>query len=66
MANVPPLHPVIAQVTARVRERSAATRADYLERMAAAQRGGTARAQLACANLAHAIAAEQPADSMSL
>jgi phosphogluconate dehydratase len=34
--------------------------------MAAAQRGGTARAQLACANLAHAIAAESPADKQEL
>jgi phosphogluconate dehydratase len=34
--------------------------------MAAAQRGGTARTQLACANLAHAIAAESPADKQEL
>ena len=65
-AASPPLHPVVAQVTARVRERSAARRAAYLERMAAAQRGGTARAQLACANLAHAIAAEPAADKQEL
>ena len=52
-----PLHPQIAEVTARVRARSAESRRDYLDRMAAAHRDGTVRAQLTCANLAHAIAA---------
>ena len=40
-----------------MRERSAGTRDGYLRRMTAARKAGTARAQLACTNLAHAIAA---------
>jgi phosphogluconate dehydratase len=61
-----PLHPRVAEVTTRVRERSADTRAGYLQRMTAARRAGTARAQLACANLAHAIAAAGGGDKQAL
>lgn len=51
-------HPVVAQVTQAIARRSADTRAAYLARMdAAGQRGGPARAQLACGNLAHGYAA---------
>ncbi|MCA3506963.1 MAG: phosphogluconate dehydratase [Rhodobacter sp.] len=51
------LHPTIAAVTGRIRERSAATRGPYLERMAKAVSDGPARAHLSCGNQAHAYAA---------
>ncbi len=51
------LHPVIARVTDRIRERSAATRATYLDRMARAAKSGPARAHISCGNQAHAYAA---------
>jgi phosphogluconate dehydratase len=52
------MHPVTAEVTERIVERSRETRADYLERMEAARSAGTGRAKLSCANWAHAFAAE--------
>ena len=52
------LHPRIAEVTARIIERSKARRADYLERMDAAASAGVKRKALSCTNLAHAFAAE--------
>ncbi|MFN0113258.1 MAG: phosphogluconate dehydratase [Paracoccaceae bacterium] len=52
-----PLHPAIAQVTDRIRARSAATRGPYRDRMARAAEGGTARAHISCGNQAHAYAA---------
>lgn len=52
-----PLHPVIARVTERIQERSAATRSTYLARIAAAKTAGPARGHLACGNQAHAYAA---------
>ena len=52
-----PLHPVIHDVTERIRARSRETRTPYLARMAAAAAAGPARAHLACGNLAHAYAA---------
>jgi phosphogluconate dehydratase len=60
------MHPVTAEVTERIVERSRETRADYLARMEAARSTGTGRAKLSCANWAHAFAAESDADSMSL
>jgi len=51
------LHRTIAAVTGRIRERSAATRGPYLERMAKAVSDGPARAHLSCGNQAHAYAA---------
>ncbi|HEX4805166.1 MAG TPA: phosphogluconate dehydratase [Conexibacter sp.] len=53
----PPLHPVVAEVTAQVAARSAATRAAYLERIAEAASDRPARERLGCANLAHGLAA---------
>jgi len=61
-----PLHPHIAAVTARIRERSGPTRRDYLTRMTAARSARTARGQLACTNLAHAIAAVDASDKQRL
>src|ERR1700760_4683874 len=52
------MHPVTAEVTERIVERSRETRADYLARMEAARSAGTGRAKLSCANWAHAFAAE--------
>ena len=52
------MHPVTAEVTERIVERSRETRADYLARMEAARAAGTGRAKLSCANWAHAFAAE--------
>lgn len=55
-----PLHPVVAEVTERVAERSRASRTAYLSRIsaAAAERGlRPARTDLGCSNLAHAVAA---------
>jgi phosphogluconate dehydratase len=52
-----PLHPVIARVTDRIRERSHPTRSAYLARIAAAGTAGPTRAHLACGNQAHAYAA---------
>ena len=57
-----PLHPRFAQVTARIRERSASERAAYLARLArlAVRTRGSDR--LGCANVAHAVAALPSAD----
>jgi len=54
------LHSVVARVTDRIRERSAAARSDYLRRLdeAAARDRGADR--LGCANVAHAFAALPP------
>ncbi|WP_226365221.1 phosphogluconate dehydratase [Pseudonocardia sp. ICBG162] len=64
-----PLHPVVDAVTRRVTARSATTRAAYLERIRAAAAAGPAagpgRADLGCANLAHAVAACGP-DKLTL
>ena len=51
------MHNVVADVTARIRERSRDRRADYLSRMDEAQSAGSGRAKLSCANWAHAFAA---------
>ena len=55
------MHPVTAEVTQRIVERSRDSRADYLERMQAARHSGPGRAKLSCANWAHAFAAEDDA-----
>ncbi|HEX4585085.1 MAG TPA: phosphogluconate dehydratase [Burkholderiaceae bacterium] len=60
------LHPVVSATTARIRERSAASRAAYLRRVEAARKAGTARAHVSCSNLAHAVAAFPPADKLAL
>ncbi|MBM7772305.1 phosphogluconate dehydratase [Actinokineospora baliensis] len=52
-----PLNPVVAEVTARIATRSAATRSAYLSRMAAAATPRPMRAGLGCSNLAHGFAA---------
>lgn len=52
-----PLDATIAQVTDRIRERSARPRAAYLDKIARAAEAGTRRAHLSCGNQAHAYAA---------
>ena len=51
------LNPTIADVTERIRRRSAGSRSAYLARMAAAAEAGPRRAHLTCGNQAHAYAA---------
>jgi phosphogluconate dehydratase len=51
------LHPTIERVTARIRERSRASRKSYLELILRQHETGTHRPQLSCGNLAHACAA---------
>ena len=63
--HIPALHPVVAQVTARIVERSKATRADYLRRMDAAGSSGVGRAKLSCANWAHAFAGAPVRDKLT-
>ncbi len=52
-----PLNDTVARVTDRIRERSHAHRAAYLDRMRRAAEDGPARAHLSCGNQAHAYAA---------
>jgi phosphogluconate dehydratase len=60
------MHPVTAEVTERIVERSRETRADYLERVEAARSAGVGRAKLSCANWAHAFAAESDGDKQTM
>ena len=62
---MPTLNPVVAEVTARIVERSKATRADYLRRMDAAGSSGVGRAKLSCANWAHAFAGAPVKDKLN-
>ncbi|MBI2260238.1 MAG: phosphogluconate dehydratase [Caulobacterales bacterium] len=62
---MPKLNPVVAEVTARIVERSRTTRADYLRRMDAAGGSGVGRAKLSCANWAHAFAGQTIADKLT-
>ena len=50
------VHPKIIEITERIQERSASTRADYLRKMQAARNEGVKRTQLSCGNQAHAYA----------
>ncbi|MEQ4718402.1 phosphogluconate dehydratase [Nonomuraea sp. B19D2] len=64
------MNPLIQDVTDRIAERSAASRAAYLERIrrdgAAAKAKGPARAHLGCANLAHGFASASAEDKPAL
>jgi phosphogluconate dehydratase len=60
------MHPVVAEVTARIVERSARTRAAYLERVIAAAGNGPARSDMACSNLAHGFAACAGEDRLAI
>jgi len=60
------MHPVTAEVTERIVERSRETRADYLERMEVARGAGPGRGKLSCANWAHAFAASPEGDKQRM
>ncbi len=59
-------HPVVAEVTERIRTRSEPRRQDYLDRSAANDGRGTHRARLSCGNLAHGFAASSAAEKPAL
>jgi phosphogluconate dehydratase len=61
-----PLHSRVRDVTERIRDRSRASRADYLARMRAAAETATTRSRLSCTNLAHGFAASPAADKDAL
>jgi phosphogluconate dehydratase len=52
-----PLNPVVEEITARIIQRSAPSRAAYLDLMERRREIGAKRSQIACGNLAHAFAA---------
>jgi phosphogluconate dehydratase len=56
------LHPVLAAVTARIRERSRPTRSAYLAQLQALAARPPGAQRLGCANVAHAFAAMPSAD----
>ncbi|HET7223677.1 MAG TPA: dihydroxy-acid dehydratase, partial [Rhodanobacteraceae bacterium] len=60
------LHPVIAEVTARIVNRSRVTRSAYLERIDNARGDGVHRRELSCGNLAHGFAACATNDKAAL
>ena len=60
------LHPIVAAVTDRIRQRSTATRSTYLARLDQARRDGPTRKGLSCTNLAHTFAASAPDDKAVL
>jgi phosphogluconate dehydratase len=59
-------HQTLSAVTGRIRQRSAASRADYLARMEDQQRKGPLRGSLSCSNLAHGFAACGETDKQRL
>jgi phosphogluconate dehydratase len=60
------LHPILAEVTQRIAERSHATRAAYLAKIEAARGKGAKRHHLSCGNLAHGFAASCEPDKDAL
>ncbi|MGM0834058.1 phosphogluconate dehydratase [Halomonas qinghailakensis] len=60
------LNSTVAEVTQRIRERSAERRALYEQRMADQHKRGVHRAELSCGNLAHGFAACSPQEKDSL
>jgi phosphogluconate dehydratase len=60
------MHPVTAEVTQRIVERSRETRRDYLARMESARQAGPGRGKLSCANWAHAFAAQPDGDKQRM
>jgi phosphogluconate dehydratase len=60
------MHPVTAEVTERIVERSRETRADYVARMEAARGQSPGRGKLSCANWAHAFAAQPDGDKLRM
>jgi phosphogluconate dehydratase len=67
MSNIDaPLNPRIREVTERIRERSRASRAEYLARASAGRDAGATRSRLSCTNLAHGFAASTTQDKDAL
>ncbi len=60
------LNPIVAEVTARIVERSRGSRGSYLARIDAARDKGPHRRRLSCGNLAHGFAACAALDKSSL
>jgi phosphogluconate dehydratase len=60
------IHPVLAAVTRRIRERSAPTRSAYLARIDAAAQRERGADRMGCANVAHAFAGLPPADKFRI
>ena len=60
------MHPVVMEVTERVRQRSAASRRAWLAQMAAASDAQQGRQRLSCGNLAHGMAACSAGDKQQL
>jgi phosphogluconate dehydratase len=60
------VHPTLATVTKRVRDRSRESRSAYLDRLEQARGTGPVRGHLSCTNLAHAFAALGPHDKCVL
>ncbi|CAM3439689.1 phosphogluconate dehydratase [Halomonas lysinitropha] len=65
-STTPALHPTVADVTRRIRQRSAERRALYEQRMADQHKRGVHRGELSCGNLAHGFAACGETDKNSL
>ncbi|MDT0329858.1 phosphogluconate dehydratase [Nocardiopsis lambiniae] len=65
-AHIPTVHPVVAEVTRRLADRSAESRSAYLAKIAGAAGQGPARTALGCANLAHGFAACGVSDKLAL
>ncbi len=59
-----PMHPVVAEVTRAIIDRSRDRRAAYLAGVEAARGAEPGRAKLSCANWAHAFAASDPKDRL--
>lgn len=62
MSQKTAVHPVLAQVTARIVERSRISRAAYLAGIERARKTGPGRGKLSCANWAHAFAGSPSED----
>src|SRR5215203_1607921 len=60
------IHPRIRDVTERIRERSRATRGEYLARSRATRDASATRSRLSCTNLAHGFAASTTHDKDAL
>lgn len=60
------MHPLVAEVTARIRERSRGTRNAYLAQVDALRRRPRGADRMGCANVAHAFAAMPPSDKLRI
>ncbi len=59
-------HTRLQEITDRINQRSAKTRADYLERCNSMRQQGPHRGRLSCSNLAHGFAASNTNDKLAL